>query len=291
MQSYSFERMERDIIKLDADYCKKLLPVRENSFSKADCGNILIIAGFSGMIGAAYMSAFAAFRCGSGLVRTLIPESGFSVMQTGLPEAICVNKEDALSQLNRFDAVAIGPGMGVNKVTAELIHKLCSEFDGTIVIDADGLNTLADDKFDLGNTVRAARNVCITPHLGEAAGLMKTSKEELLSRNRCEICRELSDRFESVCLLKGHNTCITGNGERMLVNTSGNAGMATAGAGDVLTGMIVSFAGQGLSAFDAASLAAFLHGSAGDLASKKLGPLSVISRDIIDNISMAIKKL
>ena len=137
----SFEDKDTNAIMLDSKYCKCLLPVREEDFSKSDCGNILIIAGLSGMVGAAYMASFSALRSGVGLVRVLTTDLGTIPMQCLLPEAICVSEDEAFSHLASFDAVAIGPGMGVSDKTASLIRRVCEEFSGPIVIDADGLNT------------------------------------------------------------------------------------------------------------------------------------------------------
>lgn len=278
-------------IKLDSKYCRSLLPVRGEDFSKTDCGQVLIIAGLSGMIGAAYMASFAAFRCGAGLVRILTAESGISPIQCLLPEAICVSEDEAFGHLDSFDAVAIGPGMGVSDKTATLIRRVCKDFDGPIVIDADGLNTLAYEDFDLSDVIRDAKNVCLTPHRAEAARLIGCSASEINLENRIEFCRTISKKYSSICLLKGKNTCVTGFDGRLAINTTGNPGMATAGSGDVLTGMITAFAGQGLELFDATCLAAFLHGRAGDEAAWNLGQISMMARDIIDNISTAINDL
>ena len=248
-------------IKLNSEYCRSLLPVRGEDFSKTDCGQVLIIAGLSGMIGAAYMASFAAFRCGAGLVRILTAESGISPIQCLLPEAICVSEDEAFGHLDSFDVVAIGPGRGVS------------------------------DKTDLSDVIRDAKNVCLTPHRAEAARLIGCSASEIRPENRIEFCRTISKKYSSICLLKGKNTCVTGFDGRLAINTSGNPGMATAGSGDVLTGMITAFAGQRLELFDATCLAAFLHGRAGDEAASNLGQISMMARDIIDNISTAINDL
>ena len=280
-----------DEIKLDSKYCKSLLPLRGEDFSKADCGNVLIIAGFSGMVGAAYMASFSALRSGAGIVRVLTTDLGTMPMQCLLPEAICVSEDEAFSHLDSFDAIAIGPGMGVSDKTASLIRRVCENFSGPIVIDADGLNTLAGKRFDLMDVIIDAKNVCVTPHKGEAARLLECEPSEIRAENRMEFCKAISTKYNAICLLKGKNTCVASFDGRLAINTSGNPGMATAGSGDVLTGMIAAFAGQGLKLFDATCLGAFLHGKAGDEAAFELGQISLMARDIIKHIPKAIELL
>ena len=287
----SFEDKDTNAIMLDSKYCKCLLPVREEDFSKSDCGNILIIAGLSGMVGAAYMASFSALRSGVGLVRVLTTDLGTIPMQCLLPEAICVSEDEAFSHLASFDAVAIGPGMGVSDKTASLIRRVCEEFSGPIVIDADGLNTLVDERFGLTDVIKDAKNVCLTPHKGEAARLLECEPSEIRVENRMEFCKAISMKYNAICLLKGKNTCVASPDGRLAINTSGNPGMATAGSGDVLTGMITAFAGQGLKLFDATCLGTFLHGKAGDEAAFELGQISMMARDIIKYIPKAIESL
>lgn len=262
----------------------KKLKHRDKDSSKTDYGNVLIVSGFSGMAGAAVLSSYAALRTGAGLVRTATLPQNFTALNIAVPEAICMSKEDAFDVLERFDAAGIGPGMGVSSETKEAIERLILEFPKTLVIDADGLNAIAEsDK--LKRLIRTAADVIMTPHIKEAERLLGG---DIRGMERKEVCAEISRRYRATVILKGKNSLICDKNGNIEVNTTGNPGMATAGSGDVLTGIVTALAGQGFDAFDAAKTGCFVHGLAGDFAAEQKGEYGMISRDIIENIPKAL---
>ena len=275
------------------------LPKRPAEYSKADCGDVCIFAGASGMTGAAFLASYAALRSGVGLVRTATSKDNFSVLRGLLPETICVTPEEGLAQSDRFDALAFGPGFGVDDYAEDLLRRLLQNTNQPLVIDADGLTLLARSR-SLRDLVRTRKDpVILTPHEGEAArlltaldkeqGLAELTQEE--SRAREDRVRKLGQAFQCISLLKGHETLVWDEvSDRLYRNETGNPGMATAGSGDVLTGLIVSFLGQGIDSFRAACLGASIHGRAGDLARARHGEYGMIARDIITCIPEAIKE-
>lgn len=243
------------------------------------------------------MAAHAALRSGAGLVTLGIPGSinnaiirikPVEVMTLPLPET----GEGTLSSsgyrkikdfVKDIDVIAVGPGLTQDKSTQSLIRKVISKIDKPMIIDADGLNALVGH---LG-LLRVTR--ILTPHPGEMARLLNISISEV-QRRRKEIAKSFAKDYNCVVVLKGHNTVVAAVDGRVCVNKTGNSGMATAGSGDVLTGIIAAFLGQGLSAFESAKYSVYLHGLAGDLAAGEKTQAGMIASDIIDKIPEAIKK-
>ncbi len=264
---------------------------------KGDFGHIFVLAGSARFSGAAVLCAYAAMRSGSGLVTLGIPKSlnnaiikikPKEVMTLPLPET----KEATLSVkaykkikdfIKKVDILVIGPGLGQNKSTQALVRKIIAKIDKPMVIDADGLNALVGHL----NLLRVTR--ILTPHSGEMARLLKISVDKV-QKNREDVTQRFARDYKATVVLKGHNTVVADYRGNCYVNKTGNPGMATAGSGDVLTGMIAAFLGQGLDAFAAAKYAVYLHGLAGDLAAKEKTQISMIASDIIDKIPEAIKK-
>ena len=280
----------------DQNFLSQLIKKRPRNLHKGDCGKVLAICGSEGMAGAAVFTSKAAMRCGSGLVKLVTPEVNFPVIQISVPEVICTKWDDVKDNLAQFDSVAIGPGMGKGERTRKLLEEVLEKYDGTIIIDADGLNTMAGNP-DLWVLVqeRTAKGkaVVMTPHTVEAGRLLAA---ELLNRgptefSKKELAEMLVDKFGCVAVIKGENTLVAVSREEAFVNTTGNPGMATGGSGDVLTGIIASLAGQGLKAGDAARAGVFLHGMSGDLAAESLGEYGLIAGDIVDNLPLALKKI
>ncbi len=290
---------------------KKLpkLAVRKSNTHKGNYGRVLVLAGSPGMTGAAYLCSKAALRSGSGIVTLGIPESLNPIMEAKLtcvmtyplPEtkvSTLSNKgrKDILKLCETFDAVALGPGLSQQPETRELILWLIKNIDCSIVIDADGLNALTN-KTDTLHKIK--KHAVLTPHPGEmlrlsGPGLHSTrdvQKGRLNSATQFvqSIQKKITDSQKLIVVLKGDKTIVTDD-RRAYVNRSGNPGMATAGSGDVLTGIIVSLIGQGLDVFDASQLGVYLHGLAGDIAAKKKGELSMIASDIIDYLPDAFIK-
>jgi len=269
---------------------------------KGDFGHILIVGGSARYSGAAVLSAAAALRSGAGLVTLGIPAGLNSavirikpreVMTYPLPETA----EGALSYSgfkkirdfikNDADVVVIGPGLGNRNSSRRLARELIAGCGKPMVIDADGLNALAGH-LDILQRFSAGCRVVLTPHPGEMARLLGTGTSGVQAQRKKLAIKFASDY--NVCLvLKGRNT-IVADCEKNYLNRTGNPGMATAGSGDVLSGMIAAFLGQGLGSFEAAKYAVYLHGLAGDIAAGEKSQISMIASDIIDKIPEAVKK-
>jgi len=274
---------------------------RKLSANKGDFGHILILAGCARYSGAAVLCAEGALHSGAGLVTLGIPKSINSAVIRIKPKEVMTlplteTKERTLSSgaykkikdfAKNIDLLIIGPGLGQEKATQALIRKVLAQIDIARIIDADGLNALAG-RLNLLKTHNSKLMTILTPHPGEMARLLGTSVKKVQS-NRKEIARRFSKKYKVTCVLKGHNTVVADQKGSLYINKTGNPGMASGGCGDVLTGMIGAFLGQGLDAFSAAKYAVYLHGLAGDMAAKKKTQISLIASDIIDKIPEAIK--
>ncbi len=277
-----------------------LFPGRRGDLHKGDCGHIFVLAGSTGLSGAAALSSLGAMRTGAGLVTLGIPESLNHIMEVKLTEVMTLPlaetqegslspgaKERILQMVGKVDAVAIGPGLSTNPETGKLLRELLVAIEKPIVLDADGLNLL-NGKLSLLKDVTTP--LVITPHPGEAGRLIGKKSSEIQS-DRLGAAREIASQSGAVVVLKGAATVIANPEGNIWVNSTGNSGMASGGTGDVLTGMIASFIGQGLSGVDAARAAVYIHGRAGDIAAEKKGVYSLIATDIIDNLSIAMQEL
>lgn len=288
---------------------KKLpeLTPRKKNTHKGSYGRVLVLAGSPGMTGAAYLCSKAALRSGSGIVTLGIPESLNPVMETkltcvmtySLPETEASTlsnngRKEILKLCESHDVVALGPGLSQHPETRGLILWLVKNMDRTMVIDADGLNALANNVNVLH---KIKQNVVLTPHPGEMSRLAGLCSAKDVQKERLNtatqfvqsIQKKLKGEKKLVLVLKGDKT-IVADYKKVYVNRTGNTGMATAGVGDVLTGIIVSLIGQGLGVFDASLLGVYIHGLAGDIAAKKKGELSMIASDIIDCLPDAFIK-
>ncbi len=282
------------------DSIKALLPKRAKDSHKGTYGRIAIIGGSRGMTGAPYLTSMAALKTGSGLVYSIVPNSLETIMSIKLTEAIvkpvednhkgCFTKDslaDMLKNIEGMDAIAIGPGIGVDEEKAYLIKEIINNYKGPIVLDADGINCLSihpEILYDLNQPI------IITPHPGELARFLGESTK-VIQEKRIYYSKYVSQKYNIIVVLKGFNTIVVSPEEEVYVNTTGNPGMATAGSGDLLTGVITSFIGQGLKPMDAARLGVFCHGLAGDLAAKYKGEYGIIATDILKNIPYSIKKI
>jgi NAD(P)H-hydrate epimerase len=265
------------------------LPQRPPDAFKNRVGQILVIAGSRGFSGAARLTATAALRAGAGLVVLACPESlvpsleaaTAEIIKLPLPEydgALTATACETLSERLRWaDVVAIGPGLGTSTGVAEVVKHVLASFKGIIVVDADGLNVLAGDASALRTS---ASRIILTPHPGELSRLMSIDKAAIAA-TPVEIARQVAHELSQILVMKGAPTVIALPEGEVLINSTGNAGMATAGSGDVLTGLIAGLAGQGMASAQAAGLGVFLHGLAGDLARDHLGMCSMIAGDIL----------
>ncbi len=265
----------------------RAVPIRKQDSSKRTFGRVLCVCGSLGMSGAAYFAAKAALRTGAGLVEIFTPEENRVVLQTLLPEAIVTSYKKESPDLDMLDnsisraqVVVCGCGLGVSRESRIVLSHLLRSCTLPTVLDADALNLIALNP----SLLKYAEGKIITPHLAEMSRLCGVDIQEILSQ-RLQICKSFAQKHSLVCLLKGHNTCVS-DGESTYLNTSGNSGMATAGSGDVLAGIIGGLLAQNgdnkLDMLTAAALGAYIHGLCGDYAADRLGEYSVIASDIID---------
>ncbi len=275
---------------------EKLYPVRPLDAHKGDCGKVLVVAGSVGLTGAAALTSRAVLRSGAGVATLGIPASLNAIMEVKLTEVMTLPLPEEpeghlgpeafkgiMETLDRYDVLALGPGLGTALGTRELVGRLLREVEKPMVVDADGLNCAQDNPQLLA---QKRGSLIITPHPGELARLLKKGVREI-QRDRISAAREASDRFECVVVLKGANTIVAGEEGRIGINTSGCPGMATAGSGDVLTGCISTFLAQGLGPFQAACCGVYLHGKAGELAAHIIGMEGMVAGDILAHLPLA----
>lgn len=275
---------------IDLKYVNTVIKERPRDIHKGDCGRVLVIAGSVGMAGAAMLCARGALRSGAGLVRISAPEELYPILQVGVPEATCVSRDISRLDYMSADVIAIGPGLGDDEKNRELLNTILTNYKKTIVLDADGINTVY--RCNLGQALKISEaDVIITPHPGEAAKLLKYyGKDADLSR-REESVTHLMSCTDAVSVLKGSETLVAGRDGKTYINTTGNPGMAAGGSGDVLTGIIAALAGQGLEALDAAKAGVYIHGLAGDIAAGKIGETGMTAMDIAENTAAAFKEI
>ena len=275
-----------------------LLPRRPADAHKRQCGSVLVIGGSTGMTGAPAMCAQAALRSGAGLVTAGVPASLNSILEVKLTEVMTrplpeepggsFSREAAgvvLRMAQGFDVVALGPGMGTAPGVFEMVRELVASLEAPLVLDADGLNAMvgAEELF-----AERSGPLVLTPHPGEMERLMRTSAAEIQS-DRVAAALEGARRWRAVVVLKGARTVVAEPAGEVRINSTGNPGMATAGMGDVLTGCIASFVGQGLGVFDAAVAGAYYHGYAADLAAEMDGMIGLTAGDVVRHLPLALR--
>ncbi|HQM04869.1 MAG TPA: NAD(P)H-hydrate dehydratase [Tenuifilaceae bacterium] len=263
---------------------------RERFAHKGIFGHCLVVAGSHGMIGAAVMAAMSAARAGAGLVTLHVPACGYEIAQTLAPNimVVCDSNEHHLSAVDdfqRYNAVCIGPGLGQHPETADALGKILAEINVPLILDADALNLVAANPKLLG---AIPAGTIITPHPGEFDRLFGVST---CGWKRLERAREVAQRYQQVIILKGAYSQVVLPDGRVFFNSTGNPGMATGGSGDVLSGIVVGFLAQGFSIADAALLATFVHGLAGDIAASDLGENALVATDMISYISNALLEI
>ncbi len=261
---------------------------RKNDYKNMN-GHALILAGSKGKIGAASLTSFACLRAGAGLVTAIVPKCGNDILQTNVPEVITIEDDglDCLSSANiddKYNAVAIGPGIGEAPETALLLRRNLKKVKAPLVLDADALNIIAHKKLH----ARIPEGSVLTPHVGEFDRLFGEHED---SFGRFQTMKEKATEMKCIIVLKGAHTMIAFPDGTTSINSSGNPGMATAGSGDVLTGMITAFLAQGYAANVATRLGVFLHGVAGDIAAETRSETGMIARDIIESIPEALNEL
>lgn len=266
----------------DLPFINKIYHPRKNFSHKGTYGHALIIAGEKGKMGAAVMCTKACLRTGAGLVTAMIPEDQFAIVQTALPEAMVMPHESVETiDWSRFTTIAIGPGIGTEKEGIRLLEGVLSHFNNAIVVDADGLNILSSQQ-DLLNDLPPGS--ILSPHPKEFERLFgKTTNQE----EKIQLAKSHAQKLFIYIILKGHNSVLACPDGEIYFNNTGNAGMATGGSGDVLTGILSGLLAQGYSSKEACLMGMFLHGLAGDIAAKILSQESMIAGDIIDNLGKA----
>lgn len=289
---------------------RNILPKRPGDAHKGTCGKVFLIAGSTGMTGAATLASLSCLRAGAGMAILGIPQSLNDIMEVKVTEVMTkplpdVRKKGALAlrglgeimqALKWADCVALGPGLGQHFETVELVRRLVTRIELPMVIDADGLNAIAKDSSILN---QAEAPLILTPHIGELSRLINVPIEEI-AKDRIKFASESAKKFNCVVVFKGAPT-IVGEPERQVyVNPTGNAGMATAGSGDVLTGVIVGLLAQILmmkrqdirkTMLESALAGVYIHGLCGDLAKEEKGEMGMIAGDMMEKVPEALKWL
>ena len=293
------EEEEISLNLINVDDVSSILKKRSTDSHKGKNGNILIIGGSEGMIGAPILSAMGAYRTGAGKVTVCIPEQEHQLHQMP-PEIICKTVKtsekgffdiESLDPLLRFtdevDVVVIGPGISTNPRTNELVQLILQYVDVPMIIDADAINCIAQDLTILENH---SKDITLSPHPGEMARLIGTTTDEI-QKNRVDLSSSFAIDKNLTIILKGWGSIISNNSGKSWINTTGNSGMSVAGMGDVLAGMVGTLRSQKYSTLDSCIAAVFLHGYAGDIASKSIGKIGIIPSDLIEYIPVARDKV
>ena len=281
-----------EILTLEYSDILEILPDRKPETYKSDYGRVLLLCGSRGYTGAAALATMGALRAGAGLVYLGVPKSIYDIEAIKLLEPVIIPLEDkngmlavgAISEIEQGllnkNAVLIGPGLGVSDDTRDVVLWLLKNYNGPIVLDADGINVLSGHIDVLRERTYPT---ILTPHEGEFCRLMKTD-----CNDRIASAVEASRILASIIVLKGHNTVIT-DGNLVYVNNTGNPGMAVGGSGDVLAGMIIGLIGQGIEPLKAAAAAVWIHGVAGDICAKEIGMYGMLPSDMLGVISRLLK--
>ena len=263
---------------------------RKKFAHKGNFGHALIYSGSYGKMGAVILSAKSALRSGAGLVTAYIPQCGYEILQSALPECmvICDDSYESISgipDLKPYGVVGVGPGIGQHSTTMEAINKLLINYELPIVFDADALNILSSNPDMLS---QMPENCILTPHIGEFDRLAGKSTNQY---ERLAKLADFSTANKCITVLKGHYSAVCLSDGSIYFNSTGNPGMATAGSGDVLTGIITGLLAQKYSPADAALLGVYIHGMAGDIMASNLSQEGMIAGDIIEGIPAAFKIL
>jgi NAD(P)H-hydrate epimerase len=284
IKEFNIQAIENNIV--------RNIPKRSSISHKGSYGRVLIIAGSKNMTGAAILSSLSSYKTGCGIVKVLTEEeSNISSIISQVPECIVETYNKNSGDFNRelvkinqslewADVLVIGPGMGNNKYTKQIVNHCLKIDDKKIIIDADGLNAICDDLKYLENS---KSSIIITPHIGEMSRLTRCDSK-LILQDSIGISEEFSKKYNVITILKSSKTIITLPEGKIFINTIGNNGMATAGSGDVLTGIIGSLLAQSNDSMLSAVLGVYIHSRAGDIASNAKGTYSLLARDIIDHI-------
>lgn len=267
---------------LTKDYIKSCLKQREAASNKSDHGHALLIAGSRGYMGAAVIAAKSAVRTGTGLLTVCVPAEERFIVQTSVPEAMLLMREEDHYPLERFSAIGVGPGIGVDEVSEEMLVAVIVQSKIPLVLDADALTIISQNKKLLSCVLE---DTIITPHTGEfdrLFGVHQTNEE------RINTARTKAGEHKFIIVLKGQNTAII-TADEVCYNTTGNAGLAKGGSGDALTGVITSFIAQGYKPIVAAKMGVYFHGMAADITLHEQSMESMLITDVVDNFGKAFE--
>lgn len=290
----AIDYIEPDLYTYDGADVDRLLPYRKLDSHKGSYGKIGVIGGSKNMAGAAMFSAEAAYRMGCGLVRICTVEENREIMQSKLPEAMLTTfdakdknsvREAVKSMMAWSDVIILGPGLGTKDYAEYIVEKVLRDYKETIVLDADGLNIVAQNIKWLADT---NARVIITPHLAEMSRLTEVKTGDIKS-NKYQVAKEFAKDNNIIVVLKDSRTVVSDGGVQAYINTTGNNGMATGGSGDVLAGIIGGLCGQNMDEFEAAKLGVCMHGLAGQEAAISRGRYSMIASDIVRGITAVLK--
>lgn len=274
--------------KITKEHIKEILKnhPRKQDSHKGVFGHSLIIAGSYGKIGAAVLATKAALRIGVGKVTVCIPKVGYEILQSTVPEAMVITRgEKYLEPLHlteAYNSIGIGPGIGTRQPTRDAFGNFIKNNNPLSVLDADALNIIAQNK-QLLKYIN--ESYILTPHQGEFSKLFNVNKNDRDKQIRIQ--NEVAVNLGTNIILKGHSTSIAFADGSSFINSTGNVGLATAGSGDVLTGIITGLIGQGYCIKNATMFGVYIHGLAADIAIQKINVRSIVATDIIDNISNA----
>lgn len=273
--------VEKDALIADDEYIKSVLPQRKQNTHKGSYGRLLLYCGSETMTGAAILAARAALRSGAGLVNIARDVETIKILQTQLIEPVfSIISDDAVSEISALSekatAILIGCGMGKSEIDKNVLFSLIKNAECGLIIDADGINLLSENILILKE---AKRIPILTPHPLEFARLCGKSADEV-QKNRLNLAREFAKEYRCVLVLKGAGTVIASPYGQIAINTSGNPGLSKGGSGDVLAGLISSFTSQGISTFDSAVTAAYLHGKAADVLKEEISEYGLLPSDL-----------
>jgi hydroxyethylthiazole kinase-like uncharacterized protein yjeF len=269
---------------LTKEIIKGLIKPRVADSHKGTYGHALLVAGSKGRMGAAVLSARACLRTGTGLLTVNIPEEERFILQTAIPEAMLLFREYKITDLDKYSAIGMGPAIGLDTISSELMMDILHQYKKNILLDADALTILSQHR-DLWDLL--PKGLVLTPHVKEYDRLFGESDNKAARINKAI---ELSKQYPWVIVLKDNETLIVENGEAWMSNT-GNAGLAKGGSGDILSGMITALLAQGYSSFAAAKIGVHLHGVAADIAITEQSLESLLASDVVEKIGAAFKAM
>ena len=254
------------------------LPLRASDLHKGCFGSVAIVGGDKGMVGAVLLAARAAMFCGAGRVHAVFLAQDAPGVDLQHPE-IMLRSAATFNQLQQLNSIVVGPGLGQSAAATALLT-LCLSHPSPLLIDADGLNLISQHPHLTAILQQRKAQTVITPHPAEAARLLHTTVEDI-QNNRTKSALALADRYQAICVLKGAGTICADRDGTWFLNTTGNPALATAGTGDVLSGVIGSLMAQGLTAMQAAKLGVYVHGAAADaLVESGIGPVGLTASEV-----------